>query len=318
MNSDKTIDSVAVLIPIFNDEKIERWKRTDRLEEFKACIDSIIRSKKIFEQKRKLKSIRIVVVDDGSSPPIREQMPEFSSAVTILRTKQNIGQAAGLSWAIEHLEEDVLVFTDSDCVVGENWLTVIADHYEQFPTHVGVTGPNWVHAEPASSWLKWVTKQESLLMRYNFLRYVNDAGTTSTRVDCRNFSIRSTAFAQLTDGEYFSIAAGPSVSNQLSHHLRQGLRAERWDLGFSKDLLVTHAPLTGFIDQMRTYYDRGVKGNYKAYYRQGRQGLFRSFFGHHFSHHFFAPVKNGGVSSFYTFFLHLAYWIGIVRQPSPE
>ncbi|MDO8647809.1 MAG: glycosyltransferase [Candidatus Diapherotrites archaeon] len=93
---------VSIIIPAFNAEKT-----------IKACIESILCQKTG-------KKFEIIVVDDGSKDKTAEIAGSFKKA-RLLRQK-NSGPAVARNNGARQAKAPVIIFTDSDCLLDENWL----------------------------------------------------------------------------------------------------------------------------------------------------------------------------------------------------
>jgi glycosyltransferase involved in cell wall biosynthesis len=306
--------TIAILLSVYDNEKSKKWLRARRAQLLTDCLESVLAAKRIADENATWLEIKIIVVDDGSRPPVSQSFSFSDSDVEVIRLDENSGQAAALSTALKSISSDYVAFTDSDCVVDSQWLNVLADHYNSFPNHCGVGGPNWIHKLPGGAWGNWVNRQESALMRYSIERYIDYENKTTERIDFRNISFKKSELDALTSGKYFCALSGPSVSNQFSHYLRPRLLEHGRVVGFSTALLVTHTSVPGVWQQMRSYYDRSRRGDYRIWYSTGNQSVLWCLLKSHFKKHFWDAVARGNVSLLYVTLLHAAYWFGVLRQ----
>jgi len=253
--------------------------------------------------------VKIVVVDDMSLVPIDELLPEhIVHRVTIIRNKNVLGQGGALNYAIRTTSADIYAFTDSDCIVSENWIDTIAAHYTNFPNHIGVTGPNWNFVTPASLWKLFLTRQESLLMRFIFESYIDHERNIAWRVDCRNMSLRTSFFDTFC---FFPEGQGPAVSGQFSYRLRDILQNSGFVIGFNSNMLTYY--VDSLVRQMLSYYKRGAQGEFSQIYTRGHGNIVQAFLNRYLYRHFVAPCLYG-VSPAYVILVHGAFWIGILAQ----
>ena len=97
----------SVIIPTYN-----------RHSSLHACFQSLS------QQKYPESDFEIIVVDDGSVPPIRDSIrTEFPGMnVSLLRSPQNEGPAAARNRGAKIARGQYLAFTDDDCLPDANWL----------------------------------------------------------------------------------------------------------------------------------------------------------------------------------------------------
>jgi GT2 family glycosyltransferase len=80
----------------------------------------------------------VVVVDDGSSPPLGA-MTVGGSPVTLARTR-GIGPGQARNVGFNATRADVIAFTDDDVVVDQSWVARVLAYCESHPAHAGVEG----------------------------------------------------------------------------------------------------------------------------------------------------------------------------------
>lgn len=95
--------SVSVVIPAYNASKT-----------IKECLLSVTGQKSNFE-------FEIIVVDDGSSDSTKNIIEEFPKVRYIYQDNSGPAKARNTGW--KAAVGDYIVFTDSDCVPEEDWLT---------------------------------------------------------------------------------------------------------------------------------------------------------------------------------------------------
>jgi glycosyltransferase involved in cell wall biosynthesis len=284
----------------------------NRRECLARCLESLLRAR---QSSTRWGRVVLVVVDDGSEPPLSESLPaKLLREIRLVTNRRSPGQAGALNHALRETPADVYAFTDSDCVVAPNWIEVLAEEYAAEPAPPALAGPNWIHLPARGLRARWLTRQESHLGRFNFEKYV-DASKHCSRFDCRNFSIRRAYLDELVpDGAPFFVeGAGPSVSGLTSLRWRPAFERAANSPLFCARLGVSHEPVTGMATQVGRYFRWGWLGAYSTYYREGDAGLFMAFARRHFRRHFIAPVI-AGVSPWYVWAVHAAYWLGIAFE----
>ncbi len=263
------------------------------------------------------RSIRVVLMDDDSDPPlIRSLSPTYRSLVQVYPNRRLSGQAGALNCGMAIEPADIYAFTDSDCVVSEDWLRQLAEGYRLYPGCSAIVGPNWCHLGASDTWRAWLTNQESRLARGVFLKYVDSVGNAS-RIDCRNLSLRDDFVrAVAPSGVFFVEESGASVSGTTSIKLRSEVqKRSEYRIVFDPDLSVRHEPVKSLKHQISRYYRLGRGGMYDRTYRRSGKSLIRSFVAHHFVRHFVGPCMTAEhVSLLYLWAVHGAYWAGIFRS----
>ncbi|RJQ47408.1 MAG: glycosyltransferase [Nitrospiraceae bacterium] len=111
---------VSVIIPAYNAEKTIR-----------QCLDSLMRQDYTGEHE-------IIVVDDGSTDSTPDIVSEFST-VRLLR-QQNAGPANARNRGASEANEEIILFTDSDCFPESNWITEMLKPLQKNSRVVGVKG----------------------------------------------------------------------------------------------------------------------------------------------------------------------------------
>lgn len=93
---------ISVVVPAYNSEKT-----------IKRCLDSLFSQS--FDE-----PYEIVVVDDGSKDKTAEIVKEYPKVKYVFQ--KNAGPAAARNMGWQTAKGEIVVFTDSDCVLDKNWL----------------------------------------------------------------------------------------------------------------------------------------------------------------------------------------------------
>ena len=110
---------ISVIIPIFNASKTLR-----------ACLDSVFRSHCL--------NFEVIAVDDKSEDDSLSILKEYPCQIIALN--QNAGTANARNVGAQEANGDFFVFIDSDVVIQQNTLEIVADEMEQHPQVAAVTG----------------------------------------------------------------------------------------------------------------------------------------------------------------------------------
>jgi GT2 family glycosyltransferase len=100
----------------------------DRPDELRRCVE-------LLAAQDTDQDYELVVVDDGSAPPVTE----FNGA-RIVRTT-GLGPAAARNAGAAVAKGKILAFTDDDTLPNAGWIGTLVAHLEAHPEHVGVQGP---------------------------------------------------------------------------------------------------------------------------------------------------------------------------------
>jgi len=96
--------SVSIIVPVFNDEK---------------NIGKLIESLLELEYPKKL--LEIIIIDNGSKDRTKEIVRQYS-AITLLEENTIQSSYAARNRGIKHSINEILAFTDSDCIVDSQWI----------------------------------------------------------------------------------------------------------------------------------------------------------------------------------------------------
>jgi len=77
---------------------------------------------------------QIILVDNGSTDGVREEVNRLFPEVTVLRNEKNLGAAGGrntgIEYALQHLDFQYIMFMDNDIVVTPDFLDLLVDGLE--------------------------------------------------------------------------------------------------------------------------------------------------------------------------------------------
>lgn len=154
----------SVIIPVFN------AKHT-----IKKCLDTLLNQKASF-------IFEIIVVNDGSNDQTSEILKSYSNKITVINQK-NTGPAVARNNGAIASKGNILVFTDSDCYFGDNFLQeimspIVKDYGKNI---VGVQGKYETHQKMAIARFC----QQEFEERYNLYRksiFISMLGTYAAAV----------------------------------------------------------------------------------------------------------------------------------------
>lgn len=111
----------SVVIPTYN--------RKDKLIKCLDALNMQTLSKSKFE---------VLVVDDASNDGTYEVLKKHD--VKVFRLKKNSGRSVARNFGVSQAKGKYVVFTDSDCIVPNDWLQKIYSVYEKYDDAAGVGG----------------------------------------------------------------------------------------------------------------------------------------------------------------------------------
>lgn len=129
---------ISVIVPAYNAEKTIR-----------ECLDSLLDQTYKYE-------CEVIVVDDGSTDSTSEIVSCYSE-VKLIR-QSNAGPAAARNKGVEEAKGEIVLFTDSDCILTPNWIEEMVKPFKENREIVGVKGV-------------YKTRQEELIARFAQLEY---------------------------------------------------------------------------------------------------------------------------------------------------
>lgn len=187
----------------------------------------------------------IVVVDDGSQPPLSEAVPSAPEDVTILRHEANLGVSAGRNTAIDYCRKqgaEIAVMIDSDCIPLNDFIAQHMSLHKDRPdvaaiggAIIGIGSGFWAKVDGIMSWVHSMPLGEEHLVRDPY------------HLPTTNFSLK---LADLPEGAAFDERLYTGEDALLIRRLR--------DTGkkvlFSPAPKIEHRDRERFIDVLRHHY----------------------------------------------------------------
>jgi glycosyltransferase involved in cell wall biosynthesis len=132
----------------------------------------------------------VIVVDDGSEPPLQPVVDQFAAVMSVRCLRQgNAGPAAARNNGAAHARFPFLAFTDDDCRPARGWLTILAQAIAAAPeSMVGGTTVNALVHNPYSA-------ASQLLVDYLY-DYFNDSDGGPQFFTSNNFICAAAAFQE--------------------------------------------------------------------------------------------------------------------------
>ncbi|MFE4104659.1 glycosyltransferase [Almyronema epifaneia] len=144
----------SIIIPTYN-----------RPQQIVACLEALTRLE--YPRDR----FEVIVVDDGSEPPLTATVKPFQSQLNLVFIRQaNAGPAAARNRAAQQAQGRYLAFTDDDCQPATDWLQTLEACFKQKP--VCIVGGRTVNALPHNPFS--MTSQNIISMGYDHYNAVRD------------------------------------------------------------------------------------------------------------------------------------------------
>jgi cellulose synthase/poly-beta-1,6-N-acetylglucosamine synthase-like glycosyltransferase len=144
---------VSIVIPTRNES-----------EYIQACLESI------FKQNYPKEKFEVIVVDDYSTDPTLRLAREINATnLLVLDLMQYLGNPGeyipnkkkAIALGIKNAKGDLIITTDGDCTMNENWLNAMVNHYLQSGKKL-ITGP--VMVKPARNPFAWFQQLDVMNM----------------------------------------------------------------------------------------------------------------------------------------------------------
>lgn len=223
----------TIIIPTYN--------RPDRLRQCLQSIAQIDYPSDRFE---------VIVVDDGSTVPVEDEIALFEDDFTLkLITQKNEGPATARNTGANVARGDILAFTDDDCQLASDWLSKLNDYFNQEVEVSGkyiAVGGQTLNALPNNIY----STASQALVDYLY-RHYNAVAKDAQFMTSNNLALPAVAFRAI-DGfdETFPLAAAED------RDLCERWRAKGYRLIYASEAIVHHAhrlTLHSFCQQQFNY-----------------------------------------------------------------
>ena len=190
-------------------------------------------------------SYEIIVVDDHSSDNTNKLVTDLNHpSITILQLKEKEGKKSALEKGIHSAKGELILCTDADCLVPENWITAFSSFYEK-------TGAKCI----AAPIIYDVNK--SILQRFQYLDALNNMCVTANGIKKQSYYMANGANLGFTKSSFVELDGYEGNKNYASGDdmfLIQKI-AQTYPGGVSflksRDTLVTTLPEKTFSDLVK-------------------------------------------------------------------
>jgi hypothetical protein len=255
--------------------------------------------------------VDVYIIDDHSNEQyINSISISLLERVKIINNRNLLGQGNALNYALNTVNADYYAFTDSDCIVESTWLYKIISYFNLHPSRSCVVGPNWFHQKSCNRWQRYITYNESKLMKYIFESYIDFDKKSSLRIDCRNLAIKMSFLNNYLTKNIFSEVYYAN-SSQTSYNWRNSELDMGSIVGYNNQLIVYHNYIPSLRNHIKKYFLRGKHGDFSNIYAKKYDYLISAFIRYYFKRHFLSPHIKTKVSILYLWLVHGAFWLGI-------
>lgn len=267
----------------------------NRIEKLDECLESIIfaidKAKKRFENLE----TEIIVINDHSEEGFSEKIKNKYSQVNVIDST-GFGPGYARNLGISICRGEYIFFTDSDCVVDEEW---IINGYNMFLNEnpIVIQGTPWLFQKNVN---KFLGENEEKLYEIMFSTYVN--GNYSTMTDSRNLLVNK-KIAEIMGREVFSEKIDKATSE--SRVFGKKCNSNGIEVYFDKNVKVYHED------------SRDMKGVCKQKYRHGTGRVLiweeKPKYEHLEFRYYDNPI-NSGIDKDYILPAHTAFLLGYYKH----
>ena len=238
--------SISVIIPHLN-----------QADSLRRCLRSLA------EQTNLLKSVEVIVVDNGSRELPSWVSSEFEGVT--LEQENVAGPGPARNFGVARSHGEVLAFIDADCIADPNWLPTIAKYFSG-KVACSIIGGDVRIAVSKPSRLTMLEAYESIFA-YRQEEYITQHGFSGTG----NLAATRAAFE----------AIGPFAGLQFAEDRDWGRRAKSlgYKVEFMPDMIVYH-PARESLSELFQKWDRHIDHHYLEWSKKrfgGLRWLLRSF-----------------------------------------
>lgn len=198
-------------------------------------------------------SYEVIVIDDCSTDRSYDVALEFDA--NVLRSEVNSGPAVCRNIGAKAAKGDVLVFTDSDCRVGETWLYNIEKQFLHNASHAIMGKLVLPHSTYLGDSISALGFPAGGSIGFEKIWRVDEDGYTDSLSTC-NCAIYTKAFNSI--GGFDETFPYPGGEDTL---LAVQLTGSGYKIRYCPDVIVYHAARANLADFMKWQYRRGISSN---------------------------------------------------------
>ena len=186
---------ISVIVPAYNSETT-----------MAACLDGLLR--------QDYENFEIIIVDDGSTDTTA-QICRKNSIIRLIEVS-NGGPSRARNIGAKAATGNIIAFTDSDCIVEQNWLTELAKGYST--ETIGSVGGNQISPKDETPFGQLVQKTLVIVgFATSYMKTNPTVGETAHNPSC-NSSYRTAVFEEVGG---FDESLWPGEDVDLDHRIQQ-------------------------------------------------------------------------------------------------
>jgi glycosyltransferase involved in cell wall biosynthesis len=216
---------------------IPTYSRPERLA---ACLQSLTHLQYLRDR------FEVIVVDDGSEPPVDSVVVFFSDRLDLVLLRQpNSGPAAARNTGAAQAKGKFLAFTDDDCTPAPDWLHALEARLAMTPEHM--IGGRAVNALPHNLY-----SATSQIMTDAVYAYYNDDPDKASFFATNNVALPADRFHAIGGFDQTFPLAASEDRDFCERWLRHGYR-----MTYAPEAVVYHAHALTFRSFWRHYFNYG-------------------------------------------------------------
>lgn len=218
----------SIIIPVYN-----------RIDEVHDLLDSL--------EKQSFKDFEVVIVEDGSSMPCREEVESHRAGLDVKYFyKENEGRSIARNYGLERANGDYFLFFDSDCVIPPDYLATVDNRLKENPLDC-FGGPDAAHDS-------FTPVQKAI--NYSMTSFLTTGGIRGGKVQLEKFVPRT--FNMGFSREVYKKVGGFREMFSEDIDMSTRIRLAGFSIGLIQDAPVWHKRRVDFKKFFRQVYVFGM------------------------------------------------------------
>ena len=213
---------ISVMIPVYNGG-----------EKITSCIESVLN--------QTIKDYEIVIVDNNSTDNTEQVIKKYASKNKKIKYvfESKKGRGSARNTGVKNCSGEIIVMTDADCIVPNNWLEMITEPITE-ESEIAVMG--FEYNLNKGFWSENTQKADE-----EFYKNISDGNYIKT-IDTKNFAIKKNVF----DKENFNTNISTSEDLEFYLSIKDNVK-----IRYLPNIKVGHAHKNTFIGTITKNIDRG-------------------------------------------------------------
>lgn len=230
-------NKISIIIPVLNSEKT-----------ILGCLESIL--------KQDYKNFEVIVVDNNSSDNTKKIIEEFEKIDGRIKYffEEKKGRGSARNNGINHASGDIIAMTDSDCIVPNNWISIISKDIIDKKEDIIMGSENFIIE---NYWSRNIQKANHFFREQYLDKNYTD------QFDTKNCAIRSSLLKKIMFDENLG------AMEDLDFYLRIKNTTK---IRFKREIKVDHYHKTTLLGYSRMMSERGY-WTYKIYKKYIKENL---------------------------------------------